>query len=1598
MARELGSFLPLFRQKKKYNEEATVESDNKSQVSSESDHQETKDVERQPENYPLASGAGSPLELEEQLRAEEVVYSRLADRVASYCGGIPDLETGQPTASTGERLSNEELAATTQLLREQAESKLAYIKQLEALVRDKIKELSEREVASPQSAQALDAAFEPVATTMVEIRSSIVTVRSTIAALKERAGQHERLLLSGTEFSNFEDLENHARHTRDEIFDLDRSLFGAGRWIHRKQLAGLRQKNQQFESIVETHHQYKKDDLTRDNSKRLGLIFMNLSVDAAKPAIKPVVEHYERLLERTAESTGGAEPIELADQDIASLNRDFFDKEIGPGIKQAVASMQERGERIEDFDAVEEKIRGLLERCWASDSSPRMPPNPDQRAQYEALQQEVQALPYKLRELVDWQWKPGGLPRNGEYQRLADLLSKIEGEESRAVILRSFQRTREHFMRAEKPGSASGLRELSYLPTDQRDHDKNLSADMEHLDVGRWKALVAQRGLRERYGVDRLDQADRFVGRRIMRSLQESREHTDRSIKLGNRLLSFRDPETVPFAILNAYREPGYSGEQPFLSIHAQPEDTELCRYVKGLSDEQIAAVEAKNIPGLTDVIRLIREHPSSFRDDEYVDHERQPNPIRQEIHDRLKGVALHLFTTGDSREKRFSISTLSHLDVVVTDSDADRIFSQLYRTQDEEVIESAIQSIIDSERWGKPQLLEQYLRNYHRLDRSVKQTAKPYVIESCNHLLRGRFTPAVEEAAAEVMGISLEDFHNIRTLVTHLDKESGRETRVPSKLIPEYAALARNPNAIPLLELLKFYDCNFSDSELPTFAQLAGHMGDVEAVHARLQKIGFPIEPPKKHRPLIPSMTAPDSTKAESAEPEPEIRFPIQQPQTILNIATSPQRESLISMFEALHTQNVPFEKIDLPRFTVLLTAHPEAAPFITPRLATSLETLQYVLERLPADLSRVDLPLCDGILARFSGRGPELVRKFIDTVNEKSFEPADHSLAVELLERTGIIGPATLNGYKTAKLAGAEAMFEAKVRTMGEGMVSTEPMTDAERSDPLYGEIREYVYPNNAHQWYKIDSVERCGDRTQDLAGYRMREEYLIDIQPSSEMKIREGRVADEQLIERTQKKIAGIQEQFAADGFIPEKMQERVARTVAEHLATVGHLSDLDPDALQTTEEKLFAGLLESTTRGQGTERMRQLLLMYEFANFQDIRDYMQGTRDRVSQATTPDYALLGELHTFFSDELKHVIQTIAERGGEKLYTLMPKYFEAQQQRQTEAKRADKLNRVQLDKVGLTPGFLSQLERVLQQRGSKGKDFFLVREGDGGDIIGPKAEVLAGIIEGQQRRTASAIQALTGETIDPRDIHLGTVTLDRYLDSEKAIAAGTYDEGLFRSYLSEQSALLFGDDIAAIQEEMDKYEPVGSDRRRDRLRAVFSKTKESAFARAVGGVCVTADNPAAGKEHNMWDMPEYFQLVLQDPETKRSQGLVLLHAVQRGDERVLTASFNPSSTFVYTVNEQELFSQLSRVVTDFAADNGFDAVAVSTSKTIRTNRTGGQFERAIDERVGQQKERITLEPPAQFSHHPEYTMTDTDVIWRRPAASVDTSNKKV
>lgn len=688
-------------------------------------------------------------------------------------------------------------------------------------------------------------------------------------------------------------------------------------------------------------------------------------------------------------------------------------------------------------------------------------------------------------------------------------------------------------------------------------------------------------------------------------------------------------------------------------------------------------------------------------------------------------------------------------------------------------------------------------------------------------------------------------------------------------------------------------------------------------------------------------------------------------------------------------------------PHPTELLLEFPEQAPLLFREDQKGLlNVISSNFNLLIKD--KEDMIFLNQLVGRFGGNAPQIITDYTQCLKEGALTLEEKGLVEEFLGKFRVLSPAIINGYREAKASHTEEVFIAGLESIAEHATGQGTPTETQRQSLYYKDVLRAIYQNNSGQWTTFEKNESCKDRSADLQGFKIKERYEIDLLAAGDIKMKQGVELDRKGMTKLEEGIIHISDEFKAASFDPEIVKKKVNGQIEEvfNLFTGSEvLKDLDVKSL-TLEQKLFIILSETIYGIPPVEpkEVKRLLFEYEFANFEDIREYIQGTNDRVVTAQNRDYALLCEFHSLFADRIKEINRRLITAGWEnsEIAKKMPEYFAQLSKKRGDAARVEKINKLQLGKLGLNDTFLKQMKRVLNKKAGANYSDDQVRqiiaryEGMTSGLTEAstskkgRTREFAGQLRGQREKTRKALELLDGKKLNPEEFRLGHLDFDQYLDAENAIGKGSYNDEQFASYTLQQFIGLFTEEREFVEGELDKF-MTSSGKNRARLNGYISKSAETAHARMVGGVCVSGDNPNRG-EKNMWDMENYFQLVLQDTETKRCQGLVLLHHFEENGRKILTASFNPSSTYLYSVDEKALFGGLLKSLEEFATANGFDWIQVSRNKAIRTNRTGGEFEREMDRKIAAVGIIDAFAEARQFSFNPNYNLKEMDVIWEK------------
>lgn len=617
------------------------------------------------------------------------------------------------------------------------------------------------------------------------------------------------------------------------------------------------------------------------------------------------------------------------------------------------------------------------------------------------------------------------------------------------------------------------------------------------------------------------------------------------------------------------------------------------------------------------------------------------------------------------------------------------------------------------------------------------------------------------------------------------------------------------------------------------------------------------------------------------------------------------------------------------------------------------------------------------DGILGKMDKR--YCIMQYKETIGIISFKIYQEYARLMTME-----GPTAASG------------FAIEIRNRRDAMISGKKQDPSIIEQPFYKEIILATFPNHAGNFYNYDSTESCTDRSDDLAPYTVREHYSFTVKPGSEMRIREGTVQDADALARIERPIRDAG--YADTGNDAERSKALLTQRLAEKVVSV----QLEA-CCKTEEEQLLGLILKNMTGEVSTDEMCDLLVGYHLSRSPDTEQYAGGTRENVEKAKNKEYQHLLELHEFYGDRMKDATRKICELAlsNPEVRALLPVYFKKITEQKAANERKELLLRSRIDKLGMSSDFLAACTKAVNGEMKKKKIDItytdeqvrtMIRHCEDGVALETLSAALKGMVAKQRKDTLLGLQALNGPTAE-MPAHLEDVT---FANSETGNESSeVFNEDKFAALLVEDTQKVLASPLKDIENELNKYEAVDSDagpKKKKRVEAYVTKNHTSAHARGVAGVCVSKDTPRQYAEENQWDKPNYLQMVLRDGDTKICQGCVLMYIEEHNGKRVLTASVNPSSTYLFSVNESEMFTEIQKQLIAFAQDNNIDAVGLSRNKNIRTNRTGGEFEKAMARAVKECGHEVVFEENRFFSTFNKYTQKEIDLVWAKNPESFD------
>ena len=660
-----------------------------------------------------------------------------------------------------------------------------------------------------------------------------------------------------------------------------------------------------------------------------------------------------------------------------------------------------------------------------------------------------------------------------------------------------------------------------------------------------------------------------------------------------------------------------------------------------------------------------------------------------------------------------------------------------------------------------------------------------------------------------------------------------------------------------------------------------------------------------------------------------------------------------------------------------------------------------QEVLVRTP-----MHFELVKKVAKEFSGATLSILQQYMDCVQAGVIEPGDQQAVLEFVRKVRALSPETFVGYKNAKKSGLEEVYLTHLSSMAHRMAGNAPLSDEDRAKPYYRSLLQHVFPNHSGAFSLYQEVEACEDRSADLNRFILRPRYDIDTLKGNGNRLQAGMKQDIESVREIQIPLRQIELELSYRFSSQAELMQSFESSLDEDLVQVlKNESSLIPEMsrARNVEEKIITIALDSLFGSKiiNTDQLKNFLLTYDALRYGSPEEYIQENSARISEEESIEYGQLLELNQLFTDTMRLHCETIIQKAlqNNEIRARVQAYFLGLSEERLRARQESLKHRLQLEKLGMSDSFLAQIGKTLQKRRnrsfSKNEIKSIVRRYEvltGGlpekMSTSPDASTRSfyGQLRSQREQTFRARAELTGQVPNPSEYFLGAMNIADLQAVEQKISEATYDEESFTTYLVQRMYDLFEQEQLLLEDELNKFESEKG-YKRETLHGYITKTKESAFARLSSGVCVAVDNPSPENSNSMWNMPNFFQLVLQDPSSNECMGASLLHYFEDQGKKILVSSPNPSSTYLLSHDEEAVYHGIQSALELFAKDNDIDLIVHAEDETIRTNRRDGQFEKALKNQVFRVDQKFVLSSRQLFSIRPRYTLLKTDAVWVHP-----------
>lgn len=723
------------------------------------------------------------------------------------------------------------------------------VDQIASKIRDELEQL---DLSSEQGVQSFGLILDAASKEIIAAQENVARIRSAQKRAEKLDQKYFEIQLRQAGVRSPSELEEKIRDAGDRLSQLKRRLVSRVR--HRSRINRLELERHKFEKLKRAGLEKTEiPELTHEDQEKL----KDIKTGIAEITIGKLLEHYDKGFQELANQEL-EKHRELDEELIGLLNDDYIDRHVSPRISEKRKLLEDLVDGESSFLARERYRRELkelsnedslagLRRVLKKGFNVKMHDyynlSDEEKEGRDEVQKDLNLLPQSLREIADWFVKVRtSEPAPVIFQKMAEIAGtlpvRLKRSELSVHCRDVLERLKGAVSQQDLPARMSSLGtdiagRLDGLDLDEL--ERYLSQATKDLDVKRWEVFRDNREIHKKFGRDNIELADRYLGMAQLNRVMGMEAGGDETLDEAERLYSFKSIELAPFVILSSFRE------RRFLRL-SEPQETKIYAYLTSLDESQLTQLKKQGMPGLLEIVELIKNNPRTFSKEELWDKGRKtsrPNPVFREIEQNLVKMGAHLIKDGDPKAQLYIMGLFKNLEVPLSGS-YEAISKILQESQDPKLKNATLEALFDRSERGDEQALRVILESHDQLgqeDKSKMKNLAPELLPAFVSELKD--APENLEPLSKILGKSQEE---IRTTVQFLRslREIYRpyfhQMYEPSRL-NDFIDLAKNPEVLKAIQTLAQHGYYFDISHKEVFPDLIANIEENIRIFKELKK-----------------------------------------------------------------------------------------------------------------------------------------------------------------------------------------------------------------------------------------------------------------------------------------------------------------------------------------------------------------------------------------------------------------------------------------------------------------------------------------------------------------------------------------------------------------------------------------------------------------------------------------------------------------------------------------------------------------------------------------------------------------------------------------